>query len=303
MLFGTAILLSAVAVAAPQAQERPPRPPQTDQTVPVTRGTRLMVDNQAGEVVIHTWNQDSVRVMARHSPRMRVNIRPTDAGLVIRASSSNGPSGSVDYDITAPAWMPMRVEGHYTFVTVDGAQNEVSVKSVRGDIIVKGGTGSVTANSIEGRITVEGARGKINVSSVNEGIRITGASGEIAAETTNGDISMVRVESASVDVASVNGNIVYEGTTADSGRYRLTTHNGDITMIVPETANAIFSVRTYNGEFSGAGLALKGPPRSEVNRGRRVEYTLGNGSADVELESFGGAIRLRRAGTTTKGKN
>lgn len=56
-----------------------------------------------------------------------------------------------------------------------------------------------------------------------------------------------------------------------------------------------FSVRTYNGEFNTS-LPLKGPDRSDVRRGKRVLYTLGNGSAEVEMESFGGAIRLRRAG-------
>jgi len=88
---------------------------------------------------------------------------------------------------------------------------------------------------------------------------------------------------------------VYEGTLADTGRYSFSTHNGDITMTVPETANATFNVRTYNGEF-GTALTLKGPARSELRRGKRAAYTLGNGNAEVEMESFGGAIRLRRAG-------
>jgi hypothetical protein len=34
-----------------------------------------------------------------------------------------------------------------------------------------------------------------------------------------------------------------------------------------------------------------------VRRGRRVSFTLGAGSADVELESFGGEISVRRPGT------
>ena len=45
--------------------------PQTDQTVPVSRGTRLAIDNFAGEVVIHTWDKDSLRVQARHPSRTR----------------------------------------------------------------------------------------------------------------------------------------------------------------------------------------------------------------------------------------
>jgi len=293
--------LLCVLAAAPVVQDRPPRAPATDQTVPVTRGTRLTVENQAGEVVVRTWEKDALRVQARHSSRARVNVRTTPSGVDLSASAQHGPPGPVDYEITAPVWMPMRIEGHYIYVTVEGAQNEVAVETVRGDIVLKGGSGSISARTIEGEIVVDGARGKINLSSVNQGIKVTGASGDITAETTTGSISLTRMEGTSVEVGTVNGNVVYEGTLAPAGRYIFSTHNGDVTMTVPERSNAAFSVRTYNGEF-GTSLGLKGPPQSEVRRGKRVTYTLGNGSAEVELESFSGAIRLLRAGAARTGR-
>jgi hypothetical protein len=299
MHLGLAALL--VTLAAPIAQDRQPRSPQTDQTVPVSRGTRLAVDNFAGEVVVHTWDRDSLRVQARHPSRTRINIRPEEGIVSLSAASAAGPPGSVDYDITAPSWMPMKIEGNYDYVTVDGAQSEVSVDTVRGDIVVKAGSGPVTAKTIEGEIVVDGARGKINLSSVNQGIKVTGASGDITAETTNGSISLSRIESASVEATTVNGDIDYDGTIANGGRYSLTTHNGDIAMTVPESANATFSVRTYNGDFSTT-LSLKGPNPSEAKHGRRLSYILGSGGADVEIESFGGEIRLERAGAPRPGR-
>ena len=78
---------------------------------------------------------------------------------------------------------------------------------------------------------------------------------------------------------------------SNDGRYAFTTHNGDITVAIPETSNVSFAVRTYQGRFSPA-LKVSGPPRSEVRQGRRTSYTLGNGSAEMELETFGGSIRL-----------
>ncbi len=65
-------------------------------------------------------------------------------------------------------------------------------------------------------------------------------------------------------------------------------------MILPETTNATFTVRTYNGDFS-SNLPTK--TVGDVRRGRRATYTLGSGGAEVELESFGGTVRLRRPGT------
>jgi DUF4097 and DUF4098 domain-containing protein YvlB len=289
-------LLCALAVVPLEAQERPGRAPQTDQTVPVSRVMRLAIDNETGEVVIHVWDKDALRVQARDASRTHVNIRNANHDVKLSADGVTGPAGSVDYDITAPAWMPVQVEGPFSDVTIEGLQSDVSIETVRGDIVLKDGSGSMTAETIEGEIVVEGGRGKMDLSSVNQGIRVTGASGEITAETTNGSITFSRIESSAVEAATLNGNISYDGTLRDKGRYTFTTHNGDIVLAVPDTANATFGVRIYNGEFASA-LALKGPDSTKVKRGKRSIYVLGTGSADVEMESFGGAIRLHRAGT------
>jgi Putative adhesin len=289
MIVATAALMTALAVQQP-AEPRA-RAPQTDQTVPVTRGARLTVDNFAGEVNIRTWDKDSLRVQAHHSARVRVNIKTTAGSVGISSSGSAGPP-SVDYTITAPAWMPVRVDGTYIFVSIEGAQSEVAAETVRGDIVVKGGTGSVSAKSVEGEVIVDGARGKVTAHSVNEGIKITNTNGDISAETVNGAVTLTGIQANSVEVATVNGNITYDGVALDNGSYRFTTHNGSITIGVPEGSNATFTVRTYQGRFSPT-LPVKGV--GEPRRGQRAMYTLGTGSANVEMESFNGTIRLRRA--------
>jgi DUF4097 and DUF4098 domain-containing protein YvlB len=296
----TIALLYTLIAQAP-AEPRQTRAPQTDQTVPVSRGTRLAIDNFAGEIVIRAWDKDAVRVQARSSMRAKVNVR-TEAGVLsIDAAFVNSKNRSVDYEISAPAWMPMNIEGQYDFVTVEGIQAEVLITTVRGDIVLKG-TGPATAKTIEGAIEVDGARGKTTLSSVNEDITVSGGTGDIVVDTTNGSITLSRLASSNVEVTTVNGDVTYEGALADKGHYSFSTHNGDITVTVPDTANATFNVRTYNGEF-GASLPVKGPDTSTVRRGKRVTYTLGNGSAEVEIETFGGDIRLRRAGANRSGRD
>jgi DUF4097 and DUF4098 domain-containing protein YvlB len=280
-----------------------PRPPQSDQTVPVSKGLRLALENFAGDVVIRGWDRDSVRVQARHASRTRVTVRTTASTVVVSASGSQGPAGSVDYEINVPVWMPVKIDGTYAFVSIEGTQSEVAVETVRGDVTIKGGA-SVTGKSVEGDVVIEGARGRVNANSVNQGVSISGVTGEILAESINGPITLTKNESDSIDVATVNGHIRYEGTPSARSKYRFTTHNGNIFVAVPETSNATFSVRTYNGTLN-TNLSLKGT--GDVARGRRVTYTLGTGTADFELESFGGTIHIRRPGTLPppklKGKN
>jgi DUF4097 and DUF4098 domain-containing protein YvlB len=289
----TALILSALIVQPQAARET--RAPQTDETIAVTRGSRLNVENFAGEVIIKGWDRDQVRVQARHAARVKVALRTVGTTMTVRSDSS-GPPASVDYEIMAPAWMAVKVAGTYNFITVEGVKAEVSAETTRGDIVVKGGTGTIVVKSVQGAVHVEGARGRINASSVNEGITMVDVSGDIAAETTNGSISMTKVASGNVQATTINGDVTFEGSVADSGRYGFATHNGSITVSVPETSNAAFVVRTYNGDFA-TNLQLAGPPRTEARRGRRVTYTLGNGSAEFDLETFGGSIRIRRPGT------
>jgi DUF4097 and DUF4098 domain-containing protein YvlB len=289
------VLALTLAQAAPAPAPRQSAP-QTDETVSVQKGTRLNVNNFAGEVILKTWDKDSLHVVARHQPRTRVNIRQVTGAVNITSGGAVGPA-SVDYEITAPAWMPVRIEGTYNFVTIEGAQAEVYANTVRGDVIIRGGTGVVTAKSVEGDVDIQGARGKITVSSVNEKIKIADTSGEITAEAVNGDITMTGIDSKSVDASTVNGDIVYEGKIADGGHYSFNTHNGDISLGLPDTTNATFSLRTYNGSVS-TDFTLAGFDRKDAQRGRRVTATLGSGSADVSLETFGGGIRLRKGSVT-----
>jgi DUF4097 and DUF4098 domain-containing protein YvlB len=289
----TALLLSTLVAQTPAPRDT--RAPQTDETVAVTRGARLFIENFAGDVVVKAWDRDQLRVQARHASRVKVAIRTTASAVSVRSDAS-GPPASVDYDIMAPAWMEVKVEGTHNFITVEGSKAAISAETTRGDIVLKGGTGVIVARSVQGSVSVEGARGRVTASSVNEGIRLSDVSGDITAETTNGSISLLKTTSASIQATTINGDVTFEGTLAENGRYGFATHNGSISVAVPETSNATFIVRTYNGDFA-TNLQLAGPPRSEARGGRRLTYTLGNGSAEMELETFGGSVRIRKPGS------
>ena len=280
------LMTAALVQAAPQA---PVPAPASDQTVDVTQGTRLTVENQAGEVVMRTWDRNAVRVIGRHNPRTRPNLRQGDGVLQI---SSRG-MGAIDYEITVPVWMAVKVSGHYNYIELNGMGAEVTAENVRGDIDIRGGRGFVTAKSIEGKIRISGTQGKVTASTVNDDLVVENAAGELNVETTNGNLTLTGIQASAVSVATINGRVIYAGALADKGRYSFTTHNGRIELRVQQNPNATFYVRSYGGSFrQTVGLKPVGEPRS----GRRNTYTAGNGSAQVELESFNGSVRVVQIG-------
>jgi hypothetical protein len=265
---------------------------QIDSTVPVGRGQRLEVNAFAGEVTVTAWNRDAVRVQADVGGSTGVEIDRNATTVTVRTSGRRGPPSNVDLQITAPAWMPLDLSGVNTEMTITGARAGISAETVQGDVTATGGNGLVSLRSVQGSVSLTGAKGRLVVSSVNADVEVIGSSGEVTAETVNGDVTLDKVDATSVTATSLNGDVAYNGPIKSTGRYALSTHNGDVTVTVAEGTSASVSVSTFNGEFESAFPVTL----TETRKGKRFNFTIGGGSAQVTLESFQGTIELVRPG-------
>jgi hypothetical protein len=268
--------------------------PRTDTTVAVPAGTRLVIENFAGEVVVGTWSKNAVRIEADHSARSTIEIERDGSTLAVRPRGRHGAVSSVDFRITAPASVALEISGTYTDVTVQGSKAEIAVETVRGDVSVTGGAGHIALESVEGEVALEGGRGRAELNSVNAGVRVKDHDGDLVAETVNGEIVLEDVRGASVAASTVNGDVLYDGEMRGGGRYSFATHNGDITVALQAQPNVTVSVATFSGDFYSS-FPVK---VTSTHRNKRMRFTLGSGSAELELESFQGAIRIEQRGGT-----
>lgn len=264
---------------------------QTDTQVAVRAGTRLDLTNVGGAIVVRTWAQNAVRVHAEHPDGMTIQIALDASALAIKASSRRGAPQDVNYTITAPRWMPLNLSGVSSNVEVEGSEAAVTVETVSGDVECRGGSGYISLQSVSGSVGLQQAKGRVEVHSVSEGVTLTDVSGDITAETVSGDVKLEGIESSNVDISTVSGEVVYDGTIRDAGHYRFSTHNGDVTIAIPEKANAAISVSTFNGDFDSSF-----PVTVTETKRRRFSFSIGSGSARVELSTFNGDIKLRRPG-------
>jgi DUF4097 and DUF4098 domain-containing protein YvlB len=272
-------------LAAPLAQSF-----QTDTTISVSQGTRLRVETQGGDIVVRTWDRNQVRVRASHSRRSQVAIRLAGAVLSLEGRSSFGIGGMVDYDLTVPTWMPLKLGGMYASVNVEGSRAPIEVETLEGDITVKGGAETVKLGSVQGRISLSGARGRVELNSVSEDLEVSDVQGDLLVEGVSGNIYLRGIDARTVDVQTVSGELYFDGRVADGGRYALITHSGEIYFAVAEGTNASISTAIGSGEVR-ASFPL---PASDRASRRRQTFRLGSGSATVDLETFSGDIHLLR---------
>ena len=266
-----------------------------DTTLTARRGQRLEASVYAGSITVKTWSRDAVRIQADTRRKDHLDVSADGSTISVETSGKWGPAGNADVEITMPAWMAVEVSGVETDLHIEGCKCAVHAETVRGEVTVKGGEGNVSVQSVEGSVTVTDVNGRVEAQSVNESVTVERVTGDLAVQTVNGDVTLAAIKSGSVDASTVNGDITYDGTIQNGGRYELSTHQGDMTVTMPENANATVSVNTFNGTFeSDYPVTLTGK-----NQRRKFSFTIGNGSARVDLESFGGDIRLARPGSRT----
>ena len=275
---------------------------QTDTSFSVPEGSRLAVHNFSGNVVVRPGKRNIVRVQATHSAPMRVLITREGTSIDVRARGSNLPHQAdprtrgdaltqpVDYQITAPASMSLDLEGFHCNMDIDGWKSDVLAETVRGGVKLRGGLGLIRLSSMTGGVDVRGAQGRIQLSSVESAIGVHDAAGEITVEAVNGSVILDRVRSSLIDAATVNGDVQFTGWLTDAGRYRLASHRGNLDVLLPLSTSTRVMVSTFSGGFESAFPVRVGMIRT----GRSFSFTLGEGRAMLDLQSFEGHINLRQ---------
>jgi len=277
--------------------------------VVVRAKSRLTLEDFGGSIRVSAWDRNALRVRAEHEPDTHIEIEAGPATVTVaavrllripgglrardvRIERVNIPA-MVDYELTVPRWMGLKLSGVNTDIDVSGVESDVSAETVTGDVTLRGGKGSIKLSSINGGVEAVGARallGAIEVGAVSGDIVLRDVIGRIRVESVNGDIQLYRVASDDVEASTVSGSVRYDGAFDPGGTYHFASHSGDLVVALPDNPDLTVSVDTFNGEFqSGFPLRLEG-----VKRGKQFNFTLGAGRADLGLESFSGTIRLVR---------
>lgn len=304
ILFASTVLAIALMLpAAASAQNSRSREPERDEfqdaqsridtTFAFNRNGSVDLTEISGDVVVNAWDRSEARIRA-YAERGRIRSSISSSRLSLETEAVRGRIGDSKLEVWIPVGARVVARSTSGDVTVKGTKSPVDARSTSGDVVVSDATDRITIESVSGDVRASQLSGDVRGESVSGTIEIRGATGPVRAETTSGDVSLLGVTSRNVYATTVSGEIEYDGTIDNSGRYEFHAHSGDIRLEIPESASAQFSVETFSGSLDSEFPITLQPGQRTTGRPRRFEFTLGSGSARIIAESFSGDIVLAR---------
>jgi DUF4097 and DUF4098 domain-containing protein YvlB len=277
-------LAAAAALAAHTGQAQ-----SLDTTVSVRSGARLELTTVAGSVRIRSWSRSAIRVDAR-SDGARVNLDASPSLVSVRAIPRRG-EGDVNFAISAPAGTAVEIHTISADIDAAGVCGDSRLAAISGDITLVCANGDVEVESVSGDVTATDLRGRVDIASTSGDVEVRQVRGDLNARSVSGDVRLEQVDARDVGVETVSGDVGFSGPIHENGSYRFRSHSGDITVHVAGDLSAIVDVSTFSGDLESDWPITVRPGRL---RPREWEFTIGNGGARLNLESFSGTIYLRR---------
>jgi DUF4097 and DUF4098 domain-containing protein YvlB len=290
-------IIAVLAVAATALVSRGIKAQDVDTTIAVRSGARLDLNSVSGTVKIQTWGRPQIRVVAE-TDGARVDIDASGSSVSVRAIPRRG-EGDVDFTITVPANTAVEVHAISADVDVIGVCGAATLGSISGGVTLRCANGDVQVESVSGDVQASDIRGHLEISSTSGDVDVTGARGDVNARSVSGDVSLDRVDGQDVKAETVSGDIGFTGPMHDGGRYAFHSHSGDLTVRPEGDLSAVVSVSTFSGDMESDWPMTINPGGGY--KPREWEFTIGGGSAKLNLESFSGTIYLRRGGASRRG--
>lgn len=302
-VIAAALLLAMPRPVMAQDYERRTR---IDTTVRLDRGGAVDLSLISGRIRVTGWDRQDVKVSASiDRGTLRFDANSSRVTLSVDESDDNGRGhhnvGDARYDVSVPRGSRLVLEAVSGDVTSSGSQGEIEATSVSGDVDVSGGVGEVSVESVSGSVHAAQINGNLRAESVSGDARVESVTGNLEASSVSGNIRLFDVKSKDVRSETVSGNIIYTGSIDPGGKYSFEAHSGNIRLTIPPGAGAHFSAETFSGDISSPDFPVTVPPRS--GRGRkegRIEFTIGDGRAMVDAQTFSGSIVINSSGSTTR---
>jgi DUF4097 and DUF4098 domain-containing protein YvlB len=259
------------------------------------RGT-LTVSCPGGDVVVTGTDRNQLVVKAR-TERGGIRFVSSGTNATLEPASGRGCSDA-HFELSVPAGVRLEVSTWSGSLTVRGVHGDIEAHAQSGDLEIRDAGDNLEAETLSGDITVEGVRGTANIHTLSGDVILDRARGDVEIETVSGDITLKDVVSKQIRTHSTSGDLEFGGTIVSAGRYEFTTHSGEIRLELPANVGAQLSLSTFSGEIDSAFPITLTPGTHGIgaSQAKKLNFSLGQGSARIMAETFSGDVTLSSIG-------
>jgi DUF4097 and DUF4098 domain-containing protein YvlB len=270
-----------------------------NETKAATATGSVHIENVSGSVVVKGWDRNEISVegtLGRGAERLEFEVVGSRATIEVINPRRARNVEETDLTIHVPAGSELEVSTVSAFIEIAGVTGATEAKSVSGEVTVEGEMARLSAASVSGSLTLDVTTEEMDAETVSGSIEIGGRCANIEGSSVSGsiDIEVDGTNAERVSLETVSGSLSFEGALARSGHFEFESHSGSIELRLDSDVDANFEITTYSGSITNDfGEAPK--RKSRYAPGEELEFTLGEGSAQVSVTSFSGAIELLSA--------
>jgi DUF4097 and DUF4098 domain-containing protein YvlB len=293
LISGTVLLALSAFLAGPAMAK------DVDETHPAAANGTVDIENVAGAVTVTGWDKSEVSVTGTLCDDCTLEFDRDGERTVVHVNYPEGRSrrfgdeGESNLTVKVPEGSTVSASTVSANLDASGVKGDVIAESVSGKITVRGEPRRVEAQAVSGGIDILAATPRVKAESVSGDILLQGPKDELESSNVSGATRVQGGPFSSVEASAVSGDIVFDADLKSDARCEISSHSGDVEMRVAPDASADFSVETFSGEIHND-FGGKAERASKYAPGEELNFTLGSGSAQVELNSFSGRVRIVR---------
>jgi hypothetical protein len=267
------------------------------ETQPASASGRVEIDNMAGTLTVTGWDHPEVSVTGTICDECALKLEHEGERTVVHVeypeNRGRRPLHERESALTVkvPEGSAVSTSTVSANTDVSGIRGDVSLETVSGDIAVRGEPERIEAQVVSGKVEILAQTGRVQVESVSGDVTLQGPGGELEASNVSGDIRVEGGTFNSVEASTVSGDILFDGALEKDARCEMSSHSGDLEMRAPEGLSAEFHVQSFSGSIR-SDFGPKPQRTSRHGPGREMEFSLGSASAQVDLSTFSGDVRI-----------
>lgn len=276
--------------------------PATAATVDQTRTTgphpEVSVEAVLGSIRVVGWDRNEVHITGTLGSGVEgLEIESDDDEVSIEVKYPDRRNGRLDngeanLELSVPRGSDIMIETVKGSIDIDNVVGELELSTVHGGITVIGSAAQVEAETVSGDIRISGAA-DVEADAVSGTVTVTGATESVAIETMNGVIVVEAAGAESVSLESMSGSIEFRGNLTESGDLSIESYSSNVVLMLSSALSAAFEVETQSGDIEND-FGPQPQPSDGFMGGKILKFSLGDGSAEISVESFSGSVKIVR---------